>query len=36
MFEVCALWIVKQIQGEMPALPDKVRYHLIAICLMSA
>ena len=36
MFEVCALWIVKLIQGEMTALPDKVRYHLIAICLMSA
>ena len=28
MFEVCALWIVKLIQGEMSALPDKVRYHL--------
>ena len=24
MFEVCALWIVKLIQGEMSALPDKV------------
>jgi len=23
MFEACALWIVKMIQGEMPALPDK-------------
>ena len=32
MFEVCALWIVKQIQGEMPALPDKVWYHLTKRC----
>ena len=32
MFEVCALWIVKLIQGEMSALPDKVRYHLTMRC----
>ena len=32
MFEVCALWIVKLIQGEMSALPDKVWYHLNMRC----
>ena len=26
MFEACALWIVKLIQGEMSALPDKVGF----------
>ena len=28
MFEACALWIVKLIQGEMPALPDKVEFSM--------
>ena len=32
MFEVCALWIVKLIQGEMSALPDKVWYHFTIRC----
>ena len=36
MFEVCALWIVKLIQGEMSALPDKVRYHLNMRCQYSS
>ena len=32
MFEACALWIVKLIQGEMPALPDKVGFSIKICC----